>query len=102
MEAAVHIDRLTGYIGQRVIDKGKNRLGDILGRTPTLDGKQSVLEDKLIVLGLDLIGHTGSDDTGTDLVHTDAVFSQPVGKEGGDQVTPALEMQYSPLDTELV
>ena len=79
--------------------QGKDDFSHILRVSPPILGDQS-LGDEAIVLILNRLSHSCSDDPGTDLVNIDRKLGKAVGVEPGDLTQGALETQYSALEGE--
>src|SRR5205085_2454253 len=69
VEAAIDVDHLAGAEGEVAGGDGNDRLGDILGRAPSLNRSQALLLDHPVILTFDGLGHVGLDNPGPDLVH---------------------------------
>ena len=79
MEAAVDIQRLSGYIRQHAAAQRPYRLGHVLRCAPSLDGQQATL-NTTVILFLHLGSHIRGNNAGTHLVHRDAVLCKAVCK----------------------
>jgi hypothetical protein len=79
VEAAVHVDSLSGAEGEVVEHDGRDGLGDVFGPAPTANRPQA-LGDVLVVLGLHRSGHVAFDDPGADLDDGDLLARESLGE----------------------
>src|ERR1035437_4939615 len=97
MKTAVHVDDFAGSEGQHALGYGGDGFADILRRAPTLDRRQTLV-DQLVILRSHGTGHVGPYQAGSDFIDANAMLGQARRVKGrehrqsglGDAVIPAI------------